>query len=87
MQVGFTDDQLQFQEVVTRFLGDKSPATTVRKQMETEHGFDAQVWTQLCGEVGLAGTHLPEVYGGFDFGPVELGIICQQYWLFFCCFY
>ena len=78
MQVGFTDDQLQFQEVVARFLGDKSPATAVRKQMETEQGFDAEVWAQLCGEVGLAGTHLPEGYGGFNFGPVELGIICQQ---------
>ncbi|MEM7097320.1 MAG: acyl-CoA dehydrogenase family protein [Pseudomonadota bacterium] len=78
MQVGFTDDQLQFQEVVARFLGDKSPPTAVRRQMETEKGYDPDVWGQLCGEVGLTGTHFPEGYGGFDFGPVELGIICQQ---------
>jgi alkylation response protein AidB-like acyl-CoA dehydrogenase len=78
MQVGFTEDQIQFREVVSRFLAAKSPPTAVRALMATEAGHDPLVWSQLCGELGLAGTHLPEAYGGFGFGPVELGIAMQE---------
>lgn len=78
MSSGFTADQLQFQEVVQRFLADKSSTTAVRTLMESELGYDPEVWRQLSGEIGLAGTHLPEDYGGFGFGPVELGIVAQE---------
>lgn len=78
MDVGFSDDQAQFREVVQRFLQDKSPPTAVREQMATSQGFDVDVWQQLCGEIGLAGTHLPEQYGGFGFGPVELSIVAEE---------
>ena len=78
MQTGFNPDQLQFRDVVGRFLADKSPPSEVRRLMETERGHDPDVWAQLSGELGLTGTHLPEAYGGHGFGPVELGIICQE---------
>ncbi len=45
--------------------------------MASDVGYDAEVWRQLAHEVGLTGTHLPEAYGGFGFGAVELGITCQ----------
>ncbi len=69
-----TEDQIQFGEVVERFMADKSPPTVVRKLMATEEGYDPAVWKQLCEEVGLAGTHIPEEYGGFGFSDVELAI-------------
>ncbi len=78
LAAGFTEDQEQFREVVAKFLTDKSPTTAVRSLMATDEGFDRVVWTQLSQEVGLAGTHIPEAYGGFGFGPVELGIIAEE---------
>ncbi len=78
MSVAFTEDQDRFRDVVARFLTDRSPTTAVRALMATDEGFDADVWRQLSQEVGLLGTHLPEAYGGFGFGPVELGIISQE---------
>jgi len=78
MQIDFTEDQVQFREVVARFLQDKSQPAAVRQQMETASGYDEAVWQQLAQEIGLAGTHLPETYGGFGFGPVELGITTEQ---------
>ncbi|MCB1645184.1 MAG: acyl-CoA/acyl-ACP dehydrogenase [Pseudomonadales bacterium] len=72
------EDQEQFRAVVDRFLTDKSPTTQVRRLMETDRGYDAGVWKQLSQELGLAGTHLPEIHGGFGFGPVELGIVAEQ---------
>ncbi len=74
----FTEDQEQFRDVVARFLTDKSPPSAVRELMQSPEGYDTAVWQQLSQEVGLVGTHLPESYGGFGFGPVELGIVCQE---------
>jgi alkylation response protein AidB-like acyl-CoA dehydrogenase len=78
MNVEFTDDQNAFRDVVRRFLAAKSPPTVVRKLMASSQGYDEEVWKQLCSEVGLAGTHIPEQYGGFGFGPVELGIVAEE---------
>lgn len=78
MEVGFSEDQMQFRDVVSRFLTDKSPPTAVRSLMETSVGYDEQVWRQLSQEVGLLGTHIGESYGGFGYGQVELGIIAQE---------
>ena len=52
--------------------------TAVRAQMTTEAGYDPGVWRLLTEEVGLAGTHIPEAYGGFGFGAVELGIVAEE---------
>jgi alkylation response protein AidB-like acyl-CoA dehydrogenase len=71
-------DQCSFRDVVARFMTDKSHPSEVRRLMATKEGFDTLVWRQLCDEVGLAGTHIPEAYGGFGFGPVELGIVAEQ---------
>jgi alkylation response protein AidB-like acyl-CoA dehydrogenase len=78
MQAGFTEDQEQFRDMVARFLQEKSRPTDVRRLMATTEGYDPAVWQRLCGEVGLAGTHIPESYGGFGFGPIELGIAAEE---------
>lgn len=64
--------------MVSRFLQEKSPPSAVRQLMDNDTGYDADVWRQLCAEVGLAGTHIPEAYGGFGFGPIELGIAAEE---------
>lgn len=74
----YTEDQEAFREVVAKFLQSRSTTADIRRLMETSEGYDADVWQQLCQEVGLAGTHIPEEYGGFGFGPVELGIAAEE---------
>ncbi len=78
MQTDFSEDQKQFREVVARFLQDKSQPAATRRVMVTQEGFDPAVWRQLAGEVGLTGTHIPQDYGGFGFGPIELGIAAEE---------
>jgi alkylation response protein AidB-like acyl-CoA dehydrogenase len=78
LPIMLTEDQCHFRDVVARFMADKSHPLEVRKLMAMAEGFDRAVWRQLCDEVGLAGTHIPEAYGGFGFGPVELGIVAEQ---------
>ena len=78
MDFSFTDEQEEFRTVLRRFLENKSPTTEVRRLMETDVGFDPEVWKQLCDELGLPGIHIPEAYGGQGFGFVELGIILEE---------
>lgn len=78
MQTEFTEDQITFRDVVSRFLRDKSPTSVTRQLVETEMGYDPQIWSQLCNELGVAGIHFPESQGGFGFGPVELGIVAEE---------
>ncbi len=78
MQKEFTEDQEQFREVVARFLQDKADPAAARELLATQTGFDANVWHQMATEVGLTGTHIPETYGGFGFGVVELGIALEE---------
>jgi alkylation response protein AidB-like acyl-CoA dehydrogenase len=78
MQFTFTEEQDEFRRYLRRFLDDKSPATAVRRLMETDEGYDKAVWKQLCNDLGLPGVHIPEVYGGQGFGFVELGIVLEE---------
>lgn len=78
MRFSFTDEQQEFRSVLRRFLEDKSPATEVRRIMETDDGCDPEVWRQLSQELGLTAIHIPETYGGQGFGIGELAIAVEE---------
>ena len=78
MAFAFTDEQEQFRDIVARFLRDTSPTTEVRRLMETDAGFDVEVWDRLNRELGLSAVHIPEAFGGQGFSFVELGIVCEE---------
>lgn len=78
MQFAFTDEQEQLRSAVRRFLEDKSPPTEVRRLMETESGYDPEVWRQLSSDLGLTAVHVPEVFGGQGFSFAELAIIAEE---------
>lgn len=70
-----TREQQDFRDVVARFMSEQVPTSLIRRLMDDPLGHDAALWRRMSGELGLAGTHLPEAYGGDGFGAVELGII------------
>jgi alkylation response protein AidB-like acyl-CoA dehydrogenase len=78
MEFSFTAEQDQFRDILGRFLRDKSPASAVRSVMETDQGYDTDVWRRCCVDLGLAGIHLPEDCGGTGYGPVELAIVMEE---------
>ncbi len=78
MKFSFTDEQQEFRSSVRRFLEDTSPTTAVRRLMETERGFDREVWKRLSGDLGLTAIHIPEAYGGQGFGVSELAIAIEE---------
>jgi alkylation response protein AidB-like acyl-CoA dehydrogenase len=78
MDYHFTPEQDQFREILSRFLRDKSPADVARASLDEGHTYDADLWQQLCGDLGLAGLHIPEAYGGAGYGPVEQAIVMEE---------
>ena len=78
MNFAFTEEQDELRSTIRAFLEAKSSEEAVREQMETDTGFDADVWTQMAEQMGLQGLHIPEEYGGSGFGYVELGIVLEE---------
>ena len=78
MPFAFSDEQEQLRDAVRRFLGDCSPPAEVRRLMATQAGYDAAAWRQLCGDLALAGVHVPEAYGGQGFTFAELAIVMEE---------
>jgi alkylation response protein AidB-like acyl-CoA dehydrogenase len=78
MKFSFSDEQEAFRESTRRFLADKSPTKDVRRLMETEVGYDPDVWRQLSQDLGITGIAIPEAYGGQGFGISELAIALEE---------
>ena len=78
MQFTFSDEQAEFRSILRRYLADKSPASEVRRLMETSMGWERANWQKLNQELGLTAVHIPEAYGGQGFGFVELGIVLDE---------
>jgi alkylation response protein AidB-like acyl-CoA dehydrogenase len=49
----------------------------VRKLMETEEGYDPQVWKQIA-DLGWQAMHIPEEYGGAGFSYIELIVLLEE---------
>ena len=78
MNFAFTEEQDQLRDFVRDFLADKSPESAVREQMDTERGYDPDVWDQMADQMGLQGLAIPEAYGGQGFSFVEQVIVLEE---------
>jgi alkylation response protein AidB-like acyl-CoA dehydrogenase len=78
MQFTFTNEQRDFRAILRRFFTARSPSSEIRRLMETDTGWERESWQKLNQELGLAGVHIPEAYGGQGFGCVELSIVLEE---------
>jgi alkylation response protein AidB-like acyl-CoA dehydrogenase len=74
----FSAEQDEFRSMVRRFVEANASEAAVRKQMETEAGFDPAVWSEMAAQLGLQGLTVPEAFGGQGFGCVELCIALEE---------
>jgi alkylation response protein AidB-like acyl-CoA dehydrogenase len=74
----FTDEQLALRDAVRSFASAVSPESAIRKVLETESGYDAQVWGRMADEVGLQGLIIPSEYGGAGAGMVEQAVVLDE---------
>ena len=72
----FGKEQALLQGIAAKFFREKSSVEAVRELIETETGFDAEVWAEMV-EVGWNGMVIPEAHGGSGFGMTELVAIVE----------
>jgi alkylation response protein AidB-like acyl-CoA dehydrogenase len=63
----FSEEQAMLLDVAREFCRDKSPIAEVRAQLETETGFDRDIWDEIVA-LGWAGIAVPESCGGSGLG-------------------
>jgi alkylation response protein AidB-like acyl-CoA dehydrogenase len=78
MNFAFSEEQEELRNIVRQFLEAKSPESAVREQMETERGYDPDVWSQMAEQLGLQSLIVPEEFGGQGFGYVELIVVLEE---------
>ena len=62
---------------VRSFLENKVPMDRVRELMETDSGYDPDLWDEMA-QMGWHAMHIPEEYGGAGFSYLELGIVLEE---------
>jgi alkylation response protein AidB-like acyl-CoA dehydrogenase len=75
--LALTDEQQELRQTVRRFLEDAAPMAEVRRLMDTEAGYDPDVWRRMA-ELGLQGISVPEALGGAGLGQVEVSVVMEE---------
>ncbi len=78
MKFSFTEDQEALRESARVFLADQSSSERVRAAMESERGYDHDVWTRVAQEMGWTAITVPEDHGGLGLGYVELVALLEE---------
>ena len=73
-----TTEQEAFRNAVRRFLSVHADEAAVRRWIDTEPGFDREVWSSAASQLGLPGLLVPESHGGSGAGPVELADVFEE---------
>jgi alkylation response protein AidB-like acyl-CoA dehydrogenase len=77
MQAFEAEERVALVDAVQRLLRDKSTESDVRRTMETESGYDPDLWKQLA-DMGLLGLIVDTAHGGSGGGPIELELVMEE---------
>ena len=72
MNFAFDEQQEELRSMARSFLADHSSGEQVRKAMESELGYEPDVWKRIATELGWPALLVPEEYGGLGLGYIEL---------------
>lgn len=78
MDFDLTDDQRLLTESVARLLSDSYAFEQRKALLKTERGWSERLWSQ-CAELGLLGLPIPEEYGGYGGGAVDVMLLLQAF--------
>jgi alkylation response protein AidB-like acyl-CoA dehydrogenase len=85
MNFAFTDEQEELRSAARAFLADHSSGEQVRLAMQSELGWDLDVWKRIATELGWPAVAIPEEYGGLGLGNIELVALMEVMGEFLLC--
>jgi alkylation response protein AidB-like acyl-CoA dehydrogenase len=71
LTIEFSEEQAMMLDTATAFCSEKSPVAKVRELLETDTGFDRDIWSEIAA-LGWQGLAVPEEFGGSGLGLAEL---------------
>jgi alkylation response protein AidB-like acyl-CoA dehydrogenase len=77
MNFAFTEEQELLRETARRFLEEKVPSSRIRELMETDEGYDPDLWTEIA-RLGWQGMAIPEAYGGAGYTFAEQAVLMEE---------
>ena len=77
MNFDFSEDQELLRDQARRMLRERCSSTHVRKVLDSDAALDLELWRQIV-ELGWTATALPEQYGGFGMGYLELCVLAEE---------
>lgn len=78
MQFELSEEQVEFQKSLRRMVSDRSPIKKVREVVETEAGWDSDLWQQFSEQAGLPALLVPEEYDGAGATLVEATLAAEE---------
>jgi alkylation response protein AidB-like acyl-CoA dehydrogenase len=73
-----TQEQAELRRIVRELLSVRASEADLRRAIESEQGYDDELWEVMATQLGLHGLMVPEAYGGSGAGFVELGIVLEE---------
>ncbi len=77
MQFGLSETQQTLKNTTRQFLAAECPSSEVRRLIETDSAFDSALWKKMADQ-GWMGILIPEEYGGFGMGMVEMAAVLEE---------
>ncbi len=75
--LGYSEEQIELLDVATAFCRDKSPIDKVRKLMDSELGYDVDVWAEIAA-LGWTAIAVPEAHNGVGLSLSEVVPVVEQ---------
>jgi acyl-CoA dehydrogenase len=75
--LGYSEEQIELLDVATTFCRDKSPIDKVRKLMDSDLGYDADIWAEMAA-LGWTAIAVPEPHGGVGLTLAEVVPVVEQ---------
>ena len=77
MEFGLDGSQRSLKEDARKFFARNCPVAEVRRLIDTEHAYDADLWAKMADQ-GYQGLIFPEEYGGLGLSIFELILILEE---------
>lgn len=72
------DDRTMLAESVRALLAKKSGSAAVRSAMQSQEGYDRNLWRQLCDQIGVGGITIAEDFGGSAGVLLDAAVVAEE---------
>lgn len=83
MKLALSEEERLIGDTAERFLREHSDSDAVRTAMESELGWDRDLWGRICTDMGWHAISIPEEHGGLGLGYTTLALVLEQTGRFF----